>query len=570
MNNNALEIPYRLETTEDVDIARGSGIIGEVDYKRLLNYAKEKPLHRPYALINARKKVTKAFTLVDEIKIKEAKISIREVANLPAGILEPPVAAKRNIPEAVNLQLVDTNPPIPEITLEPKWRLTNGFPQQYPLILESIPWIDDIVSNKDMFSYFLNFPADIRKQLLLENSVSSPSSMYASMLAIHKLLKKCLVVYVKAQNTTTLSLIQLKQSLVALTVFDPRNDDVLLALRTEKADENSAIQQNALAEVLFCRLPRIIHGLFSITTGSLIRKLSLKMSRLQLSSRHIMNLMGYFNHKTVPDDLFKTLDRICGVAVKMSIPQESKDRLVDYIDSMKKNMERAPLVYRTIFLSPELETCRKLYQPARLLVLTEKKKENPSPKPENSRKLNQPATVPVVTKKKKENLKEKTVHRYTRVKTLDFYATKDFFDLVKARYSKDCTDTYLGERQLMTKHFFNIRIFRKDKWIGNIYMLDFCDECACLIIDRIQMPRGRKAFYHRFFDDLKDVLIEMFRDVHYGHILMPLKISNHGTIQIIYNQYRKKLVKKEMLIFPRMDQFESIDGKTFYVLHSRV
>ncbi len=570
MKNNALEIPYRLETTEDVDIARDGGIIGEVDYKRLLHYAKEKPLQRPYALINARKKVTKDFTLVDEIKIKEAKISIREVANLPTGIFELPVAAKENIREAVNLPLVDTNPPIPESTLEPKWRWTYEFPQQYPLILESIPWIDDIVSNKDMFSYFLNFPPDIRKQLLLENGVSSPSSMYASMLAIHKLLKKCLVVYVKAQKTTTLSLLQLKQSLVALTVFDPRNEDVLLALKMEKTDENSPIQQNALAEVLFCRLPRIIHGLLSITTSSLIRKLSVKMSSLKLSTRHIMNLMGYFNHKTDHDDLFKTLDRICGVAVKMKISRESKDRLLDYIDSMKKNMERAPSVYRTLFLNPELETCRKLYQPARLLVLTEKKKENPSPKLETSRKLKQPAIVPVIKVKKKENLKEKTVQQFTRVKTLDFYATKDFFDLVKAKFSKDCTDTYLGERQLMTDHFFNIRIFRKEKWIGNIYMLDFCDSFASLIVDRIQMPRERKALYHRFFDDLKEVLIEMFKDVHYGYILMPVKISNHGTIQKIYNQYRRKLTKKEMLALPRMEQFESITGKTFYVLHKRV
>ena len=547
MNSNALEIPYRLETTEDVDIARNGGIIGEVDYKRMLSYAKEKPLHQPYALINARKKVTKDFTLMDENKIREAKISIREVANLPAGIFEPPVATKKYTHEAAKLPLVD----------------------QYPLILESTPWVDDVVSHEDIFSFFLNFPLDIRKHMLLEHGLSSPSSMFAAMLAIHKLLKKCLVVYVKAQKTTILSLIQLKQSLVALTVFDPRNEDVLLALKTEKTDENSAIQQNALAEVLFCRLPKIIHGLLSITNSSLIRKLSLKMSRLQLSSRHIMNLMGYFNHKKVPDDLFKTLDKICGVAVKMSIPQESKDRLLDYIDSMKKNMERAPLVYRNLFLSSELETCRKIYQPARLLVITEKKEEKLSPEPE-TQNPHRPATVPVVTKKKKEKLKEKTVRQYTRVKTLDFYATKDFFDLVKARFSKDCTDTYLGERQLMTKHFFNIRIFRKDKWIGNIYMLDFCDARACLIIDRIQMPRERKALYYQFFDDLKDVLIEMFEDVHYWHILMPLKISNHGTIQKIYNQYRKKLVKKEMWIYPGMDQFESIAGKTFYVLHSRV
>jgi len=183
MKNNALEIPYRLETTEEVDITRGGGIIGEVDYKRLLHYAKEKPLQRPYALINARKKVTKDFTLVDENKIREAKISIREV---------------------VNLLLVN----------------------QYPLILESTPWIDDIVSHEDIFSFFLSFPPDVRKHLLLEHGLSSPSLMYASMLAIRKLLKKCLFVYVKAQKTTTLSLLQLKQSLVALTVFDPRNEDV--------------------------------------------------------------------------------------------------------------------------------------------------------------------------------------------------------------------------------------------------------------------------------------------------------------------------------------------------------
>lgn len=548
MNNNALEIPYRLETIEDIKNAMFSELFGEVDYKRLLHFAKEKPIQRPYALINARKKVTKDFTLVDENKIREAKISIREVANLPTGIFEPPVAAEKNTREAVNLPLVN----------------------QYPLILESTPWIDNVVSHEDIFLFFLNFPPDVRKHLLLEKGVSSPGSMYASMLAIRKLLKKCLIVYVKAQKTTTLSLIQLKQSLVALTVFDPRNEDVLLALRTEKTDENSPLQQNALAEVLFCRLPKIIHGLLSITASSLIRKLSLKMSSLKLSSRHIMNLMGYFNQKMRPDDLSKTLDRICGVVVKMSIPQESKDRLLDYIDSMKKNMERAPMVYRTLFLSPELETCRKLYQPIRLPVATEKKEENLSPKPETSRKHNQPTRLPVIAKKKEEILKEKTVRQYTRVKTLDFYATKDFFDLLKSRFSKDCTDTYQGERQLMAPHFFNIRIFKKEKWIGNIYMLDFCDPFSSLIVDRIQMPRERKALYHRFFDDLKEVLIEMFEEVPYQYILMPLKISNHGTIQKIYNQYRKKLTKKEMWVHPRMDQFESIAGNTFYVLHKTV
>jgi hypothetical protein len=75
------------------------------------------------------------------------------------------------------------------------------------------------------------------------------------------------------------------------------------------------------------------------------------------------------------DNLHKALNRIDGVAMKLPISQESKTRLRDYMESMKKNMDRAPLVYRTIFLSPELETCRKLYRPARVTTMVTKQEE---------------------------------------------------------------------------------------------------------------------------------------------------------------------------------------------------
>ena len=59
----------------------------------------------------------------------------------------------------------------------------------------------------------------------------------------------------KLIKTSTLSLVQFKKSLVALTVFEPSNEDVLLALKTEKTNENSPLHQNAMAEILFARLP---------------------------------------------------------------------------------------------------------------------------------------------------------------------------------------------------------------------------------------------------------------------------------------------------------------------------
>ncbi|MGB5217167.1 MAG: hypothetical protein WBN66_02595 [Smithella sp.] len=317
-------------------------------------------------------------------------------------------------------------------------------------------------------------------------------------------------------------------------------EDILLALKNEKTDGDNPLHQNAIAEILFTRLPQMIQGLLTRNANSMIPKLSLKMSRLNLSSRHIMNLMGYIKQNMTTDDLYKALNKIDGVAAKTSIPEESKGRLHHYIESMKKNIDRAPSVYRTLFLNPELETFQKLYRPTRIME-----------------------SVATVT--------EKTVRHYTKATTLDFYPTKDFFDLIKAKFSSDCTDSYLGEKQLMTPFFFNIRIFKGQKWIGNIYMLDFCDQHDTLIIDRIQIPRKRKALYHQFFECLKDVMIEMFENVRYQYILMPLRISNHAAIQKTFNQYKNKLNKKTNCVESQYAaRFESLSGrKTYYVLHKR-
>jgi len=266
-------------------------------------------------------------------------------------------------------------------------------------------------------------------------------------------------------------------------------------------------------------------------------KLSMKMSRLNLSSRQIINLMGYVNNKMRSDDLSEALSRINGVAMKMSISQESKNKLHHFLEAMRKNISRAPLVYGLIFLCPGLETYQKIYSPIRVI-------------------------------KEERTVTERMIRQHTVSIHLEFYPTKDYFDLIKSRYSGDCTDNYLGERQLMASRFFNVRIFRQNKWTGNIYMLDYCDTIDSLIIDRIQIPRGIKASYHRFFDYLKEVLIEMFEDVHYGYILVPLKISNHGSIQKSFHRYKEKLSSRIVMVDQGMEQFESVSaGNTYYVLH---
>lgn len=497
MKHTSLEIPFRLETIQDITSAGEADLLVTVDYKRLLHFAKEKSIHKPAALIQARKNVAKEFVKVHEEKIKESKINFSQVANLP---------------------------------------LVN----QYPLIKASLPWLNDIACHKDLFHYFHSFPLEIRKRFLIEPLPESLTAMYSAVLAIRRLLKRDLIVYVKAQKTATFNLAQLKKSLVALTLFEPQNEDILLALRSGETEEDSPLYQNALAEILFARLPQIIQGLLTINSDSLARKLSGKMAQINFSPRHIMNLMGYVHKNMTPDALCNALNRIDGVAAKMSIPEDAKTRLHDYIGSVKKNMDRAPSVYRSLFLSPDLETCQKLYRPTNVM-------------------------------RSKETITERTIRQYAQSTTIHFYATKDYFDLIKAKYSGDCTDTHLGDHQLLTPHFFNIRIFHNDKWVGNIYMLDYSEEQNCLIIDRIQMPRNMQAFYYQFFDYLKEMLVEMFEGVDYQYILMPLAISNHETIQKIFNEYKKHLPKKaKWFDSPFAGHFESLRVKKNYcVLYKR-
>ncbi len=498
MKNASFEIPYRLDTVEDIKKALNSNLLGmRSDYRNLMAWAEKATLHHPPALTQAKNKVTKEFVKIHEEKIKDVKISFHQVANLP---------------------LVD----------------------YYPLIIGAIPWVQKIACHENLFQYFHSLPVEIRERCLLVAIPDSPTGMYAAVLAIRKLLRREMVVYLKAQKTSMLSLTQLKQSLVALTIFAANNEDILSAMKTEKTDASVQIHQNAVAEILFARLPQTIRGLLAKEVGNLAQKLSSKMSKLNFTSRHIMNLMGYVKPNMTFDDLLIAMDRIDGVAMKISAPQESKDRLHDYIGSLKRNIQRAPLLYRTLFLTGELDKYQQLYRPTKVMC-------------------------------SEETVNTRTVNHFTRLSTLDFYPTKDYLDYLKGSISNDCTGTSLGEKHLLTPQFFNIRIFKNEDWIGNIYMLDFCQDQGALLIDRIQISRSLNVFYGQFFDYLRDMLIEMFNSVQYRYILMPLTISNHETIQKIFNEYRKGLSKKTKLHDSSYSMyFESLRGrKSYYVLYER-
>ena len=307
---------------------------------------------------------------------------------------------------------------------------------------------------------------------------NSLTAMYERQINVRRLVKRELLRFVKGGNKKPVDADRARRLLVALTLFDSSQEDVLQALRKDDHDTGkcSVLCQNAYAELLYVRIPRKMNELLVTAPLTIRRKLFNKIERLALPVRQRMNIFGYFKAGCTHDDLLPGLKKINGVITLLSIPADTKRKLTNYIDSLIQTIENVPLVYHKLFLDKELSVVRRMNKTGSWLKST--------------------ATY-----------SEKILTTFTRSVSLEFYPTKDYLDLYKALASGDCTsDHCYAEEHLKSPDYFTIRIFLAGEWIGNIYMLDFVKRQGMLLIDRIQMPRNLKLFYHRFFEKLSEVL----------------------------------------------------------------
>lgn len=242
---------------------------------------------------------------------------------------------------------------------------------------------------------------------------------------------------------------------------------------------------------------------------ALRRKVLARIARLDITTRQRMTLFGYCQKVSNPQQLTDALGKMKQISARMSLTPETKRSLGDYLDSLKKHIANVSQVYREWFLDRDLEIIRKLHAPSRWLKVT--------------------------------RYADKLVKRCTHIAILELYPAKDYLDICKGVVSGDCVNEVLGENHLREPRYFSVRVFMDRKWIGNIYMLDFTDTRGILLVDRIQIPRNLRVLYHRFFDHLRDAFEELFTDVPYESIIMPLTISNHKSLQNVFNGYRKKL-----------------------------
>jgi len=488
------EIPYRLETTDAILAAMQCNLldIGS-GYKIMLAVAKKTRLHPPPALLNARKSVIKDFALVRERKEREGHVQYHEIAHL-------------------------------------------GLINDFRFIEAAIPWAKHLTEHADIFSFVRTLSQDAQKFCQMEHPPSTPAKMLDSALALRKLVRMEMLTYMASEKTKHMTIEEFKQILVAYSFYDPRNEDVLNALKSSELSVQSVLYQNALAELLFVRLPKSMEELFRINPKTIHQKLFSKIAKLNITGKQRVMLNGFFPPNIAGNKLLPELHKIDEIAQKISLTKEVKANLHEYISSLIHKIKQSQLLYGELFLDKELEVLHKLHRPGNVMQC-------------------------------KVSYMETLIRTYTHLATLQFYPTKDYLDLFRQIASDDCVGVSLGEQHLMTPNFFNIRIFNDSSWAGNIYMLDLTMEYGVLLVDRIQIPRGINAYYVNFFQDLGKMFQEMFADVDYREILLPLTISNHAVIQKIFNKYKDKLRRRELNLYDHQaEHFESLKNNIYYIL----
>jgi hypothetical protein len=402
-----------------------------------------------------------------------------------------------------------------------------------------IPWLRDIACHSEStFQYIETFPPNVQKALGVECTPSSPTKMLEAHLALRRLLKREILHYVKTGRAKSVDLDYLKRLMTAMTLFDTPQQDILHLLKKGDATgDYMAPYQNVLAEILFARLPETMKNIVTANPPALRQKLIARIARMDLTARQRMTLNGYCRHVLNPRQLIDALVKMKQVSARMSLSPETKRSLRDYLDSLKSHLEKISEVYRKWFLDSDLEIIRKFHEPGHWL-------------------------------KASFSYSEELIKTYSHMATMEFYPTKDFLDICKGLISGDCVNEVLGENHLRESRYFSIRMFMKRQWIGNIYMLDLTDTQGILLVDRIQIPRNLKTLYHRFFDHLREAFEELFADVPYESIIAPLAISNHETLQRVFNVYRKKLPALELdFRNTKIKYFESLNLlQRYYVL----
>lgn len=498
---SAFTIPYRLKTREEVEgsakLLQSIGLRHE--YANLVKYAGKIDIEQPDIMKHVKKHVAMEFREHEPRKDEVAVVHSEKVHEVVDG-----------------LQHVG----------------------DFSLIEQKLPGIKVMAIYDTLYRFVMDLGPDLRTAIGMPVYPATLGAQAAAYHAIRQFLRKELKAWATTRRGIEMEREQLISLLMAYSLFDGQNEDILKALTMSLQEpQNPVLFQNACVELLFTRLAREVRLLTQGQQMPVRRSLSEKIARLDLAPKFRIALFQIYPSHLPHKDIPAVLDRMSVAAEKMhGFPKEALAKLQDTLSQFKHLLARTDGLYKEFFLSRELIAMKKHYKPVQVL-------------------------------KAKEVYSETVIKEQTKKVTMDFYPTKDYGDLLRFAVSEDCTGFKTGSRQLLHKEFFNIRIFRNKEWVGNIYTLDAVKKNGVILVDRIQIPRKINANYLNFFSTLREVFREMLQDVPYTEVLLPLTISNHDVVQNQWYAFHKKLAKRNITIgISSLTDFESLVGTRYYVL----
>lgn len=315
------DIPYRLETEEDIMRARQENLLQlEDEYLSMLVFQRRNPLTRPRALRLARP-VVKDFFQVREEKQREIRLEIIEQAGLHLG---------------------------------------KGFHR----VESALPGIVDAARSRDFLAVLDAFPEAVRAACWRNCDQGTQTGRLGAVLASQKMVRDEALAIARTGRTRHMTREDLRRLIAARALFEPKNEDILTGLQEARGarPDAAALYQQCCSELLFCRIPSLLSLLARLDPRHMRRKFLARIAKLGLAPREKMALYAYVPQDLPENETFSAMEKAAAFSRKV-LGAEKADPIDDCIIGLKHQAGAITGLYDHLFLSPELRQLRKLHQP---------------------------------------------------------------------------------------------------------------------------------------------------------------------------------------------------------------
>jgi hypothetical protein len=357
-------------------------------------------------------------------------------------------------------------------------------------------------------------------------------------LHFYQRLKHEAYLYMKS-GKTGLPLAEIRHAIMLYTALEAENSDIRQTLADAGSPEDIPAQ-NALAELVFSRVPRFLQSLSWLDITKICSAAKFKLQAMALSGKAKIAVTHEINSLSTMEQFAEFAEKkLPALLDAMRADPKTVKKACDLLSSYRHEAERLPELYKAWFMPKNLEVHFVRYRPRKLGIATTKY--------------------------------EKQVHSVTRQHALRLYPKKDLLEYVKGKISGDCSRSDdLAAKHIQTPEFFNLRVVSNERWSGNIYCLDLSGTHQCCIIDKVQVPgMFEKKEWNNFFSNVTQRLANACGSV---KLLLPdSDISNENAVCEAFNKYTKSLkvrfYEPNRFKCSRFKSFESVaNSKRFMVV----